>query len=147
MNYEENAAVEEAAGGEKGDKGEKEQPQSRLEPAVQELIRLIFDMKMMASQMKEIGYDAKKMPLGKLAKASILKGYEILKSLMEQIRKPDKDEAEISRLSGCFYSEIPHDFGFVRMANFVLDREQKVKAKLEMLQSLEEIQVFTKLLD
>jgi poly [ADP-ribose] polymerase 2/3/4 len=40
-------------------------------------------MKMMANQMKEIGYDAKKMPLGKLAKSSISKGYEILKSLME----------------------------------------------------------------
>jgi poly [ADP-ribose] polymerase len=33
------------------------------------------------------------------------------------------------------------------MSNFVLDREQKVKEKLEMLQSLEEIQVFTRLLD
>jgi poly [ADP-ribose] polymerase len=39
-------------------------------------------MKMMNNQMKEIGYDAKKMPLGKLAKASILKGYESLKGLM-----------------------------------------------------------------
>ncbi len=33
------------------------------------------------------------------------------------------------------------------MANFVLDTEQKVKAKLEMLQTLEDIQVFTKMLD
>jgi len=56
---------------------------------VQDLIRLIFDMKMMAKQMKEIGYDAKKMPLGKLAKTSISKGYEILKSLMEEIKKVD----------------------------------------------------------
>jgi poly [ADP-ribose] polymerase 2/3/4 len=43
----------------------------------------MFDMKMMTNQMKEIGYDAKKMPLGKLAKSSILKGYEALKGLME----------------------------------------------------------------
>lgn len=33
------------------------------------------------------------------------------------------------------------------MQNFVLNTEQKVKQKLEMLQSLEDIQVFTKLLD
>jgi len=46
-------------------------------------VRLIFDMRMITNQMKEIGYDAKKMPLGKLAKASILKGYEILKKLMD----------------------------------------------------------------
>lgn len=49
--------------------------QSTLTQSVQDLIKLIFDMRMMASQMKEIGYDAKKMPLGKLAKSSIMKGY------------------------------------------------------------------------
>jgi len=43
-------------------------------------------MKMMNSQMKEIGYDSTKMPLGKLAKASILKGYEALKGLMDEVK-------------------------------------------------------------
>ena len=33
------------------------------------------------------------------------------------------------------------------MQNFILDTEQKVKTKLEMLQSIEDIQVFTKLID
>lgn len=101
---------------------------------------------MMNNQMKEIGYDAKKMPLGKLAKNSILRGYEALKGLMEEI-KTKKRHDQLLKLSGDFYSEIPHDFGFQKMVNFVLDTEQKVKAKLEMLQSLEDIQVFTKLLD
>jgi len=40
-------------------------------------------MKMMNNQMKEIGYDAKKMPLGKLSKSSIEKGYEALNALMK----------------------------------------------------------------
>lgn len=40
-------------------------------------------MKMVDNQMKEIGYDSKKMPLGKLAKSSITKGYEALKLLMD----------------------------------------------------------------
>lgn len=101
---------------------------------------------MMTNQMKEIGYDAKKMPLGKLAKSSILKGYEALKGLMEEIKGKKRHE-QIQKLSSDFYSEIPHDFGFQRMQNFILDTEPKVKAKLEMLQSLEDIQVFTKLLD
>ena len=103
-------------------------------------------MKMMTNQMKEIGYDAKKMPLGKLAKSSILRGYEALKGLMEEIKAKKRHEV-IQRLSSDFYSEIPHDFGFQRMQNFILDTETKVKGKLEMLQSLEDIQVFTKLLD
>jgi poly [ADP-ribose] polymerase len=54
-----------------------------LHETVQDLIKLIFDMKMINNTMKEIGYDAKKMPLGKLAKSSIMKGYEALKGLME----------------------------------------------------------------
>ena len=103
-------------------------------------------MKMMNNQMKEIGYDAKKMPLGKLAKASIMKGYEALKGLMEEV-KGKKRRDFIEKYSSDFYSEIPHDFGFARMQNFILDNEQKVKKKLEMLQSLQDIQVFTKLLD
>lgn len=36
--------------------------------------------------MKEIGYDAKKMPLGKLSKSSIEKGYEALKNLMDEAK-------------------------------------------------------------
>nr|VVW88716.1 unnamed protein product [Nymphaea colorata] len=101
---------------------------------------------MMNNQMKEIGYDAKKMPLGKLAKNSILRGYEALKGLMDEVKGKKRHEV-LARLSSDFYSEIPHDFGFQKMQNFVLDTEQKVKQKLEMLQSLEDIQVFTKLLD
>lgn len=104
-------------------------------------------MKMMNNAMKEIGYDAKKMPLGKLAKSSIMKGYQALKGLMDEIKGGKKRAAIINDLSGQFYSYIPHDFGFAKMQNFVLDTQPKVKAKLEMLQSLEDIQVFTKMLD
>lgn len=121
--------------------------ESNLPSSVKDLIKLIFDMKMINNQMKEIGYDAKKMPLGKLAKGSIMRGYEALKGLMEELKKNKKNMDAINQLSSDFYSEIPHDFGFARMQNFVLDTEKKVKAKLEMLQSLQDIQVFTKLLD
>lgn len=57
----------------------------------------------MNNQMKEIGYDAQKMPLGKLAKSSILKGYEALKGLMEEIKGKKRSEV-INRLSSDFYS-------------------------------------------
>jgi len=103
-------------------------------------------MKMMNNAMKEIGYDAKKMPLGKLAKSSILKGYEALKVLMDEVKGKRRSDV-INQASGEFYSYIPHDFGFAKMQQFVLDTDVKVKAKLEMLQTLEDIQVFTKLLD
>jgi poly [ADP-ribose] polymerase len=47
---------------------------------VQDLLRLIFDMKMMNNQMKEIGYDAKKDAFRKtMPKQVLMKGYEALK--------------------------------------------------------------------
>lgn len=49
-------------------------------------------MKMMNNQMKEIGYDAKKMPLGKLAKSAIMKGYEALKGLMDEVKGKKRKE-------------------------------------------------------
>lgn len=61
--------------------------------------------------MKEIGYDVKKMPLGKLAKSNIEKGYEILNDLSKVI-KEKKSRSRIEDLSNDFYSYIPHDFGF-----------------------------------
>lgn len=60
---------------------------------MQNLIKLIFDMKMMNNQLKEQGYDAKRMPLGKLAKSSIVKGYEALKELMEEIKGKKRKES------------------------------------------------------
>jgi len=65
----------------------------------------------MNDQMKEIGYDAKKMPLGKLAKSSIQKGYEILKDISNAIENK-KSRDTLMNLSSQFYSFIPHDFGF-----------------------------------
>lgn len=38
-------------------------------------MRLIFDMKMINTSMKEIGYDAKKMPLGKLGDNTIKQAF------------------------------------------------------------------------
>ncbi len=81
----------------------KEDHASTLPCPVQELIRLIFDMGMMAKQMKEIGYDANKMPLGKLAKASILKGYSILQEIMSELKGNNRIEV-INKLSGEFFS-------------------------------------------
>jgi poly [ADP-ribose] polymerase len=44
-------------------------------------------MKMMNNQMKEIGYDINKMPLGKLSKDNISKAYNMLKELYIEVEK------------------------------------------------------------
>lgn len=62
-------------------KKDKDFENSSLSTAVKNLIDLIFDLKMMNKQMIQIGYDPKKMPLGKLSKNSIMIGYNILRKL------------------------------------------------------------------
>ena len=100
----------------------------------------------MNKQMIQIGYNTKKMPLGKLSKKSIEKGYQILKKLMDVI-KGKHDKKRIDELSGEFYTMIPHDFGFTKMSQHSLDGQSKVKQKIEMLEALAEIRVATDLID
>ena len=42
-----------------------------MDDSLQGLINLIFDVNIMNNTMKEIGYDAKKMPLGRLGESTI----------------------------------------------------------------------------
>ena len=119
--------------------------ESNLNKSVQDLIRLIFNMNMMQKAMEEIGYDAKKMPLGKLSKETIKKGYEALKKIADVLEK--KASGDLADLSGEFYTLIPHDFGFKKMSQFVINTQDKLKAKLEMLDSLKDIEIAHRLLD
>lgn len=82
---------------------------------------LIFDVNIMNKTMKEIGYDAKKMPLGKLGDNTIKQAYGVLNQLSKAVKK--KDQAAMTKLSGDFYTLIPHDFGFQKMSNFILNNE------------------------
>ncbi|XP_020239464.1 poly [ADP-ribose] polymerase 2 [Cajanus cajan] len=123
----------------------KKPQESKLEPRVAKFISLVCNVSMMNQQMMEIGYNANKLPLGKLSKSTILKGYGVLKRLADVIDKADRKILE--QLSGEFYTVIPHDFGFKKMREFVIDTPQKLKRKLEMVEALGEIEVATKLLN
>lgn len=57
-----------------------------------------------------------------------------------------KDNSEINRLTSQFYSLIPHDFGRANMANFIIKEQEQVKLKLDMLQSLTDMKIATRLL-
>lgn len=118
---------------------------TKLEPCVAKFISLICNISMMKQLMMEIGYNANKLPLGKLSKSTILKGYDVLKRIADVIHLPDRRKLE--ELSGEFYTVIPHDFGFKKMRDFVIDTPQKLKLKLEMVEALGEIEVATKLLE
>ncbi|KAL4512167.1 hypothetical protein ABPG72_005169 [Tetrahymena utriculariae] len=123
---------------------EKERKQSKLSEPVQIMINEIFDSKMIQNSIRDIGFDQKKMPLGKLAEQTIKQAYLVLNELMDAIKNNETSKCE--RLSSGFYSHIPHDFGFNKMSNFILKSEEQVKQKLDMLQNLEDLKIATNLL-
>lgn len=118
--------------------------ETKLENRIAKFISLICNMSMMKQQMMEIGYNAEKLPLGKLSKSTILKGYNVLKRISEVIDQSNRKMLE--QLSGEFYTVIPHDFGYKKMREFVIDTPQKLKGKLEMVEALGEIEVAAKML-
>jgi poly [ADP-ribose] polymerase len=73
-------------------------------------MELIYNINIMNQQMKEIGYDSNKMPLGKLGKETLKEGYEILKEIEAVL--DGKKKGNLYDLSSKFYTKIPHDFGF-----------------------------------
>ncbi|XP_060207936.1 poly [ADP-ribose] polymerase 2 isoform X2 [Lycium barbarum] len=119
--------------------------ETKVEAPIAKFISLICDINMMRQQMMEIGYNANKLPLGKLSKTTILKGYDVLNRISDVIGQSNRTLLE--DLSSKFYTVIPHDFGFKKMREFVIDTPQKLKRKIEMVEALAEIEVATKLLE
>jgi len=117
----------------------------KLPSEVQSLIKLICDVDMMKKSLIEVGYDAKKMPLGKISPAMVTAGYEKLKEIEAELDGRSKIE-ELQRLSSEFFTVIPHDFGFKQMSEFTINGREKLKEKLELVEALSQIEVAQKLL-
>lgn len=73
--------------------------------------------------------DVKKMPLGKLSKAQIAKGFDVLVDLENAIKT--KKNQQLDKLTSQFYTLIPHDFGRKRPP--LLNTEETVRQKKDML--------------
>lgn len=117
----------------------KPEAESKLDKRVQELIKLIFDMKMMESVMKELEFDCKKQPLGKLTKDQIKKGYEVLTEIETEMKKKSPSNSKLMELTDRFYTLIPHNFGRVRPP--VINTSEMLKKKMQMLEALADIEI------
>ncbi|KAF7340131.1 Poly [ADP-ribose] polymerase [Mycena venus] len=99
-----------------------------------------------------MNYDARKLPLGKLSKSTILRGFAALKTLAEVIEKPDGETAKehggfqkaTSTLSSAYYSIIPHDFGFSRPTN--INNKELLQKELELVDALGDMEIASKLI-
>lgn len=115
---------------------------SKLKPKLQSVLSLIFDRDMFKAKMKEQNIDANRMPLGKLTKAQVERGYDALAEVEKVVKKAKqtpKDREELQQLSSRFYTVIPHDFG--RVVPPVIDTTEMVKTKYDLLDMLNDIQI------
>ncbi|XP_078678445.1 protein mono-ADP-ribosyltransferase PARP3-like [Branchiostoma floridae x Branchiostoma belcheri] len=110
---------------------------SSLNSQTQGLIKLIFDNDMFKEQMAKMEIDVRKMPLGKLSKAQIAKGFEVLDEI-EEVLKTGRTSG-LTELSSRFYTVIPHDFG--RRVPPVINDQEKLRKKMDMLLVLGDIEI------
>ena len=99
----------------------------------------MFDIERMKSAMLEFEIDLSKMPQGKLSKKQMETAYKILTEAQDMIKTESGTESKFLDASNRFFTLIPHDFGM--RSPPLLDNPDLVKAKIEMLDNLLEIEV------
>ncbi|KAH7913845.1 hypothetical protein BJ138DRAFT_1145132 [Hygrophoropsis aurantiaca] len=127
-------------------------PDSKLHPELQTFCNLIFSAKLIDAHLSSMNYDANKLPLGKLAKSTVLNGFAALKKLAEVIETPNGDMAKslggmqkaCEQLSGEYYSIIPHAFGRTRPT--VINNMDLLKKELDLADALGDMEVASKLI-
>lgn len=118
---------------------EEELVESKLPEPVQRLLKLIFNEEYFNNTFNSFNYDAKKMPLGKLSKSSLMRGYEVLKTLSSMISGTGMAE-EIEALSSQYLSLIPHVVSRSSRPP-VLDNMNMIKSEIELLEALTDMQL------
>ena len=125
-------------GGDSASKG----PDCTLTLPVQQLMTLIFNTDNFARAMAAMNYDSEKLPLGKLSKTTISRGYEALKRLAEVLADETLARSlyQVSfrqateQLSDSYYTFIPHSFG--RHRPRVLKDKFSLEYEIQLLDSL-----------
>lgn len=119
----------------------------KLAAPIQGLMNMIFNHEFIQAALQNLNYDANKLPLGKLGKATILKAFEKLKELAALLDDPTLAASRWNKsvpiatehLSNGYYSLIPHDFG--RRRPPIISDKSVLKKELELLESLSDMKV------
>ena len=116
-----------------------------IDSKLKKLIELIYDLNFAEEQIKAIGYDNKRLPLGNLSDQTISEGYEILQELDTIIQKKEKKDNynrnDLEGLTEQYYKTIPHNFGFCNMSNFIIDSSEKLEKEIELIENIKNIKV------
>ncbi|KAJ3185854.1 Poly [ADP-ribose] polymerase 1 [Gaertneriomyces sp. JEL0708] len=111
-----------------------------LPEQIQRLLKLIFDVHTMKQTLKEMEIDLSKLPLGKISNNMITEAYNVLAEALNVVDSPRR----IVGLSNKFFTLVPHDFGSGNAP--LLDNEGIIRDKLQMLDTLKDIEIATTLL-
>ncbi|XP_027556765.1 poly [ADP-ribose] polymerase 3 isoform X5 [Neopelma chrysocephalum] len=110
-----------------------------LDKDTQELVSLIFSSDMFRDAMQTMNIDVKKMPLGKLSKQQIARGFEALEELEAALQEQPPQASHLEELSSRFYTIVPHNFGRARPPP--INSPDLLRAKKDMLLVLADIEV------
>lgn len=114
---------------------------SELDNRIQEVIKLISDLKMMNNALVELDIDTKKMPLGKLRQSQIEKAEKLLDQIEELINKKKGTSEE---LSSKYYTLIPIACG--RRKPPVISTLNKLREYRNVLGDLKNMVIATKII-
>ncbi|KAI4183168.1 MAG: hypothetical protein L6R41_005555 [Letrouitia leprolyta] len=145
--YEDDEDEEPAPKKEEVEDDEDEKIESKLPKQTQRLMELIFNQNHFNSVLEGIGYNANKLPLGKLSKTTLKQGFEHLNELASLIKHPklaqnkhemSQDEA-IEEYSNKYYSTIPHVTG--RNPPPLINNQDVLRKEISMLDTLTDMEV------
>ncbi|KAL8262051.1 hypothetical protein R6Q59_026100 [Mikania micrantha] len=116
---------------------------SQLAPPLAELMKMLFNVETYRAAMMEFEINMSEMPLGKLSKSNIQKGFEVLTELPDLLNKstdnPAVKESMIVDASNRFFTVIPS------VHPHVIKDEDDFKSKVKMLEALQDIEIASKL--
>ncbi|WOL07419.1 hypothetical protein Cni_G16160 [Canna indica] len=116
---------------------------SQLAPQLLELIKMLFNVETYRAAMLEFEINMSEMPLGKLSKKNIQKGFEALTEIQNLLCSTEHDSAIKESLvidaSNRFFTLIPS------IHPHAIRHEDDVKAKVKMLEALQDIEIASRL--
>ncbi|KZV34358.1 poly [Dorcoceras hygrometricum] len=112
---------------------------SQLAPQLVELMKMLFNVETYRAAMMEFEINLSEMPLGKLSKSSIQRGFEALTQIQNLLNDtayaPSVRENLIVDASNRFFTVIPS------IHPHVISDENDVKFKVKMLEALQDIEI------
>ncbi|KAJ0053580.1 hypothetical protein Pint_01762 [Pistacia integerrima] len=116
---------------------------SKLAPPLVELMKMLFNVETYRAAMLEFEINMSEMPLGKLSKNNIQKGFEALTEIQNLLNNnafdPSVKESLIVDASNRFFTVIPS------IHPHVIRHEDDFKSKVKMLEALQDIEIASRL--